>query len=57
MNIVKTLKDNDLKAKEFIEFAKLSKTQFVWAIKKNDPIYIKGLEDKLIEFIEYKIKN
>lgn len=55
--ILETLKKHNLKTKEFIEYANLSKTQFNYAIKKNDPIYINGLENKLEEFIEYKIKQ
>ena len=53
--IIDTLKKNNLKTKEFIEFAKLSKTQFNYAIKKNDHIYMVGLKSKLKEFIEYKL--
>jgi hypothetical protein len=55
--IVKRLKKHNLKTKEFIEFAKLSKTQFNYAVKKNDDIYMKGLEIKLMEFIKWKIKQ
>ena len=55
--ITETLKKYNLKIKEFIEYSNLSKMQFNHAIKKNDPIYMKGLESKLKEFIEYKIKQ
>ena len=55
--IIKTLKENSLQIQEFFRFAKLSKIQFNYAIKKNDPIYIKGLESKLYKFIEWKIKQ
>ena len=44
--IIEVLKKHNLKTKEFIEFAGLSKTQFNYAIKKNDSIYINGLEYK-----------
>ena len=57
MDIAKVLKENDLKTKEFIEFAGLSKTQFNYALKKDNYIYIKGLEYKLKEFIKWKIKQ
>jgi len=53
--ILKTLKQHNLKALDFINYAKLSKMQFNYAIKKNDPIYIKGLEDKFREYIKCKI--
>ncbi len=55
--IIEVLKKHNLKTKEFIEFAGLSKTQFNYAIKKNDSIYINGLKSKLLEFIEWKIKQ
>jgi len=55
--ITQTLKQHNLKTKEFYEFAELSKTQFNYAIKKADPIYMKGLEDKLKEFIKWKIER
>lgn len=55
--IINTLKKYNLKAKEFTEYAKLSKTQFNYAVKKNDDIYMKGLEIKLMEFIKWKIKQ
>lgn len=55
--IINTLKKYNLKTKEFIEYAKLSKTQFNYAVKKNDDIYMKGLEIKLMEFIKWKIKQ
>ena len=55
--IIKILKGYNLQVQEFCKFANLSKTQFNYAIKKNDPIYIKGLESKLFDFIEWKIKK
>ena len=57
MDIAKVLKENHLKTKEFIEFVGLSKTQFNYALKKDNSIYIKGLEYKLKEFIKWKIKQ
>ena len=53
--ILQTLKQYDLKVLDFIKYAKLSKTQFNYAIKKNDAVYMRGLEDKLREFIKWKI--
>ena len=53
--IVETIKKYDLKITEFIEFTGLSRNRFHWVIQKNDPIYIKGLELKLKEFLHYKI--
>lgn len=53
--ILETLKQHNLKALDFINYARLSKNQFNYAIKKNDEIYIKGLEDKFREFIKWKI--
>lgn len=55
--ITNTLKKYNLKTKEFIEYAKLSKTQFNYAVKKNDDIYMKGLKIKLMEFVKWKIKQ
>jgi len=55
--IIEVLKKHNLKTKEFIEFAGLSKTQFNYAIKKNDSIYINGLENKFREFLKWKIKQ
>jgi len=55
--ITKTLKKLNLQTKEFSEFAGLSKTQFYHITRKNDPIYLKGLESKLLDFIEWKIKQ
>jgi hypothetical protein len=55
--ILKTLKKHDLKLLEFMNFCNLSKTQFNYALKKNDPIYLQGLSKKLEEFISYKIKH
>lgn len=53
--ILQTLKQHDLKVLDFINYVKLSKTQFNYAIKKNDAIYMRGLEDKFREFIKWKI--
>lgn len=55
--ILQILKKLNLKVKEFCEFAGLSKTQFNHAVKKNDPIYQKGLQLKLKEFLKYKIEQ
>ena len=57
MTIKDTLKKLDLKCKEFCEFAELSKNEYNHSIKKNDPIYQKGLQVKLKEFLEHKIKQ
>lgn len=54
---LQTLKKLHLKVKEFSEFAGLSKTQFNYAVKKNDPIYQQGLQVKLKEFLKYKIEQ
>ena len=53
--ILQKIKKCDLKVAEFIEFTGLSRNRFNWVVKKNDPIYIKGLELKLQEFLHYKI--
>ncbi len=55
--ITKTLKQNSLQIQDFCKFAGLSKTQFNYAIKKNDPIYMNGLNNKLFEFIKWKIEQ
>ena len=55
--ILKTLKEQNIKIIDFIEYSKLSKTQFDYAIRKNDPIYLKGLESKFKEYIDWKIKR
>lgn len=55
--ILEKIKKFDLKVAEFIKFTGLSSNRFNWVIKKNDPIYIKGLELKLQEFLHYKIKQ
>lgn len=55
--ILEKIKKYDLKINEFIKFTGLSRNRFNWVIKKNDPIYIKGLEVKLQEFLQYKIKQ
>ena len=53
--ILKILAKHNLKVKEFIEFIGVSRGHFFYAIKKNNLVYIKGLEVKLVEFINYKI--
>ena len=55
--ILEKIKKFDLKVAEFIKFTGLSNNRFNSVIKKNDPIYIKGLELKLQEFLHYKIKQ
>lgn len=55
--ILQKIKKCDLKVAEFIKFTGLSRNRFNWVIKKNDLIYIKGLEVKLQEFLQYKIKQ
>tara|TARA_R110000868_G_scaffold3937_1_gene24142 strand:+ start:482 stop:694 length:213 start_codon:yes stop_codon:yes gene_type:complete len=53
--ILEKIKKYDLKINDFIKYTGLSRNRFNWVIKKNDPIYIKGLEVKLQEFLHYKI--
>jgi hypothetical protein len=55
--ILEIIKKHNLKVIDFMEYAGLSKTQFNWAIKKNDPIYINGLKMKFREFLKWKIKQ
>jgi hypothetical protein len=57
MTINDIIKKLNLKSKEFCEFAGLSKNKFNHEIRKNDPIYQRGLQIKLREFLEYKIKQ
>ena len=58
MNIIlETLKQNNLKSKEFFDFLEMPKSKFDFTIRKQDPIYMKGMESKLKEFLEWKIKE
>lgn len=56
-SILKILKENNLKSKEFINFLNMKTSHFNYAINKNDEIYMKGMEIKLKEFIAWKIKQ
>ena len=55
--IIKILKENSLQIQDFCRFAGINKNRFHYAIKKNDPIYMKGLEGKLYDFLEWKIEQ
>jgi len=58
MNIIsQKLANHNLKVKEFIEFLEVTAGHYFYAVKKNDPIYMKGLEVRLTEFIDYKIEE
>jgi predicted XRE-type DNA-binding protein len=58
MNIIlESLKQNNLKSKEFFDFLEMSKSQFDFVMRKQDPIYMKGMESKLKEFLHWKIKE
>ena len=56
MNIIsQKLAEHNLKVKEFIEFLKVTEGHYFYAVKKNDPIYMEGLQVRLSEFIDRKI--
>jgi len=55
--IRETLKKHSLEFQDFCKFAGLSQMQVRYSMKKNDPIYMAGLEKKFNEFIEWKIEQ
>ncbi len=55
--IIETIRRYNLKQLDFLDYAKISKTRLFYALKKNDPIYIKGLEKKFGEYLAWKTKQ
>jgi predicted transcriptional regulator len=53
--IVEKLKSLDLKILEFAKFCNINKNKLNHILRTQDPIYMKGLELKLKEFLHYKI--
>ena len=55
--VAKKLKSLDLKILEFAKFCNINKNKLNHILRTQDPIYMKGLELKLKEFLHYKIKQ
>lgn len=55
--IAEKLKSLDLKILEFAKFCNINKNKLNYVLRTQDPIYMKGLELKLKEFLYYKIKQ
>jgi hypothetical protein len=57
MTVEETLKKYRLQFQEFANFAGIHRCTLSSAIKRNDEIYMKGLQVKLKEFFKWKIKQ
>lgn len=52
--IVETLKENNIKQVEFRKYANMTHTEFNYALRKKNPIFLNGLKLKLRDFLKWK---
>lgn len=51
------IKKYNLKQLDFLQYADLTKTKLFYALKKNDPVYIKGLNKTFGEYLKWKTRQ